>query len=204
MREASAALEEETQRLAAVQARLKEENQRLEERGDTQARRCQRDQDTQAELQAALKQMTSAHAQLVQRLAEEESSKKNLQKGSMELQVKLTAVQEERAALGQQLQLEREVHQTELDNTKALMGDSRTKKYREVQDMLKLCRQERDEIQAHLKEVKVSPFYKYNQSVFIHKANVQLKKEFEIFCKYTYLLFCRVRLYHSNHIMSVR
>ncbi|XP_074471750.1 centrosomal protein of 128 kDa isoform X2 [Sebastes fasciatus] len=154
VREASAALEEETQRLAAVQARLKEENQRLEERGDTQARRCQRDQDTQAELQAALKQMTSAHAQLVQRLAEEESSKKNLQKGSMELQVKLTAVQEERAALGQQLQLEREVHQTELDNTKALMGDSRTKKYREVQDMLKLCRQERDEIQAHLKEVK--------------------------------------------------
>ncbi|XP_037606827.1 centrosomal protein of 128 kDa isoform X2 [Sebastes umbrosus] len=154
VREASAALEEETQRLAAVQARLKEENQRLEERGDTQARRCQRDQDTQAELQAALKQMTSAHAQLVQRLAEEESSKKNLQKGSMELQAKLTAVQEERAALGQQLQLEREVHQTELDNTKALMGDSRTKKYREVQDMLKLCRQERDEMQAHLKEVK--------------------------------------------------
>ncbi|XP_044024461.1 centrosomal protein of 128 kDa-like isoform X2 [Siniperca chuatsi] len=154
VREASAALEEETLRQAAVQARLKEENQRLEERADTQARRCQRDQDTQAELQTTLKQMTSAHAQLVQRLAEEESSKKELQKGALELQAKLTAVQEERAALGQQLQLEREVHQKELDNMKAMIEDSRIKKDRDMQDMLKLCRQERDEIQAYLKEVK--------------------------------------------------
>lgn len=158
MREASSALEEETLRQAAVQARLKEENQRLEERADTQARRCQRDQDTQAELQSALKQMTSASAQLVQRLAEQESSKKELQKGALELQVKLTAVQEECAALGKQLQLEREVHQKELYNMKAMMEDSRTKKDRDVQDMLKLCRQERDEIQAHLKEVKVCLF----------------------------------------------
>lgn len=161
MREASAALEEETQRLAAVQTRLKEENQSLEEKAHSLARRCQRDQDTQAELQASMKQMTSAHSRLVQLLAEEESSKKALQKGLLELQAKLTAVQEERAALGQQLQLEREVHQTELDNTRAMMEDTRTKKYREVQDNLTLCRQEREEIQAHLEEVKVSPFYKY-------------------------------------------
>ncbi|XP_035534954.1 centrosomal protein of 128 kDa isoform X2 [Morone saxatilis] len=154
VREASAALEEETRRQAAVQARLEEENQRLEVRADTQARRCQRDQDAQAELQAALKQMTSAHAKLAQRLTEEDSSKKELQKGAAELQAKLTAVQEEGAALGQQLQLEREVHQKELHNMKAMMEDSRTKKDREVQDMLKLCRQEREEIQAHLKEVK--------------------------------------------------
>ncbi|XP_051264887.1 centrosomal protein of 128 kDa isoform X2 [Dicentrarchus labrax] len=154
VREASAALEEETRRQATVQARLEEENQRLEVRADTQARRCQRDQDAQAELQATLKQMTSAHAKLAQRLTEEESNKKELQKGAAELQAKLTAVQEERAALGQQLQLEREVHQKELHNMKAMTEDSRTKKDREVQDMLKLCRQEREEIQAHLKEVK--------------------------------------------------
>ena len=149
MREASAALERETRRQAAVQARLEEENQRLEERADTESRRRQRDQDTQAELQAALKQMTSAHAQLAQRLAEEESSKK-------ELQAKLTAAQEEWATLGQQLQLEREVHQKELHNIKEMMEDSRMKKGWEVQDMLKLCQQEREELQAHIKEVKVS------------------------------------------------
>uniref|UniRef100_A0A3B4TUE3 Centrosomal protein 128 n=1 Tax=Seriola dumerili TaxID=41447 RepID=A0A3B4TUE3_SERDU len=146
--------EQETQRQAAIQARLREENQRLEERADSHARRCQRDQDTQAELQAALKQMTLVRAQLAQQLAEEESSKKELQKGTSQLQAKLTVVQEEQAALGQQLKLEREVHQKELNNMKATMEDSRIKKDREVQDTLQLCRQERDEMQAQLKEVK--------------------------------------------------
>ncbi|XP_060908505.1 centrosomal protein of 128 kDa-like isoform X4 [Labrus mixtus] len=154
VREASAALEEETRRQAVVQSRLKEENQRLEERADTQARRCQRDQDAHAELQAALKQMTSAHAQLAERLAEGESVKKELQKSALELQAKLTAIQEERAALGQQLHLERDVHQKELDSVKKMMEDSRMKKDREVQDLLKLCHQEREEMQAHLDEVK--------------------------------------------------
>ncbi|KAM6992621.1 centrosomal protein of 128 kDa isoform 2-T2 [Tautogolabrus adspersus] len=152
VREASAALEEETRRQAVVQSRLKEENQRLEERADTQARRCQRDKDAHAELQAALKQMTSAHAQLAQRLAEGDGSQKELQKSALELQAKLSAVQEERAALGQQLHLEREVHQKELDNVKKMMEDSRMKKDREVQDLLELCHQERDEMQAHLNE----------------------------------------------------
>ncbi|KAM7395744.1 hypothetical protein PAMA_007157 [Pampus argenteus] len=154
VKEASAALEEETRRQAAIQARLREENQRLEEQTDTQARRNQREQNTQAELQAALTQMTAARGQLAQQLAEEERSKKELQKGALELQAKLTVVQEERAALGKQLQLEREVHQKELDNMKAMMEDIRAKKDHEIKDVIKLCRQERDEIQAHLKEVK--------------------------------------------------
>ncbi|KAM8832560.1 centrosomal protein of 128 kDa isoform 2-T3 [Spinachia spinachia] len=146
VREASAALEEDTQRLAAAKIRLREENQRLEEQAEVQARQCQRDQ-------AALKQMTSAHAHLIQRLAEEESSKHNLQKGSVELQAKLHAAQEERATLGQQLQLERAAHQAELENTRAMTHNSRTKKDWEVQDMLRLCQRERDEIKAHLEEV---------------------------------------------------
>lgn len=151
-------LEEETRRQGAVQARLREENQRLEERAEIQARRGQRDQDTEAELQGALKQMTSAHAQLVQRLAEEENSRKELQKTASELQAKLTVVQQEQATLGQQLHLERDVHQKELQSVKAMMEDGRMKKDREMKDMLKLCSQERDETQALLKEVKVVRF----------------------------------------------
>ncbi|XP_039981856.1 centrosomal protein of 128 kDa-like isoform X3 [Xiphias gladius] len=154
VREASAALEEENRRQAAIHARLREENQRLMERADTQASRCQRDEDTWAELQAALKQMNSARTKLAQQLAKEESSRMELQKVALELQAKLTVVQEEQAALGQQLQLEREVHQKELDNMKAMMEDSRIKKDREVQDTVKLYRQEQDELQAHLKDVK--------------------------------------------------
>ncbi|XP_047430385.1 centrosomal protein of 128 kDa isoform X3 [Mugil cephalus] len=154
VKEASAALEEETRRQAAVHAGLREENQRLKEQADAQARRLQKDQDAQAELQATLKKMTTAHAQVAQRLAEEERTRKELQKGASELQAKLKAQQEERAALSQQLQLEREVHQKELDNLKATVEDSKLKKDREVHNMLKLCRQERDEMQAHLREVK--------------------------------------------------
>ncbi|KAM4528864.1 centrosomal protein of 128 kDa [Fundulus diaphanus] len=154
VREASAALEQEAQCQAAVQARLREENQRLEEQADSQARRLQRDQGAQAELQAALKQMTAAHAQLSQRLAEEENARKELQKDNSGLQAKLALLQEERSALSQQLQLEREVHQKELENTKATIKDERTRKDREIQEMLKLCRQERDEIKAQLSEVK--------------------------------------------------
>lgn len=155
MREASAALEQETQRQATIQARLREENQRLKEQVDAQAHRSQRDQDAQAELRATLKQMTAAHAQQTQRLAEEESAKKELQKGSSELRAKLTALQEERSALSQQLTLEREVHRKELENMKATNEDSRLRKDREVQETIKACRLERDEIKARLIEVKV-------------------------------------------------
>lgn len=90
MKEASDALQEETLRQADIQARLREENKRLEEQADTQARHCHRDQDTHAELQVALKQMTSAHAQLAQRLAEEERSKMVLQKDTLELNANVT------------------------------------------------------------------------------------------------------------------
>lgn len=155
MREASATLEQEAQRQAAVQARLTEDNQRLKDQVSAQVLRCQKDQDAQAELQATLKQMTAAHAQQSQRLAEEEITRKELHKGSSELRAKLTVLQEERSALSQQLRLEREVHQKELENMKATNEDIRMKKDSEVQDVLKACRQERDEMKAQLLKVKV-------------------------------------------------
>lgn len=148
-------MEEKTQLQAAVQARLEVENQRLEERANSQNRQRHRDQDAQEELQTALRKMTSSSGELTKQLAEAEKSNRELQKVSSELQAKLALVREEKAALGQQLQLEREVHQKEVLNLKAAMEDGRTKKEREVQETLKLCRRERDEIHAHLSEVKV-------------------------------------------------
>ncbi|XP_075904452.1 centrosomal protein of 128 kDa isoform X2 [Nelusetta ayraudi] len=152
LKEASAALEEKTQHQAAVQARLEEENQRLEERANSHNRQRHRDQDAQAELQAALRKMTSSSDELSKQLAEAERSHRELQKGSAEMQAKLAVAREEKAALGQQLQLEREVHQKEVLSLKAAVEDGRTKKEREVQETLKLCRRERDEIHAHLSE----------------------------------------------------
>lgn len=152
MKEASAALAEEAQHHAI---RLKEENQRLEGRVDSQDRRSQREQAAQAESQAALKELTSVRAQLSQRLGEEESSRKELQKTTTELQAKLAAAKEERASLGQQLQLEREVHQKELENLKSIAEVGKNKKGRELQDMLRIWQDVRDEMQAHIKEVEV-------------------------------------------------
>uniref|UniRef100_A0A3Q2YDA0 Centrosomal protein 128 n=1 Tax=Hippocampus comes TaxID=109280 RepID=A0A3Q2YDA0_HIPCM len=136
-------------------ARLREENQRLIEQADTQTRLSQRHLNKQAELQVALSQMTSAHAQLAHRLSEAEASKKELQKVTAELQAKLAAVEDEPDTLRKQLQLEREVHRKELDNLKVAVEGGRTKR-EEMQDMLRLCRQQRDEIQSHLNDVKAA------------------------------------------------
>ncbi|XP_043962614.1 centrosomal protein of 128 kDa isoform X2 [Gambusia affinis] len=156
VKEASATLQEESQHQTSTIARLREENHILEEQAEVQARLLQRDQEAKAELHTTLKQMTAAHAQLSLRLAEEENARKDLQRATAELQSKLTLLQEERATLSQQLQLEREVHQKELNNMAATVKDERTRKDREVQEMLRLCRQENNELSTHLREVKVS------------------------------------------------
>ncbi|XP_037541024.1 centrosomal protein of 128 kDa [Nematolebias whitei] len=177
VREASATLEQETQRQAAIQARLREENQMLKDQVNAQVLRCHRDQDTQAELQATLKQMTAAHAQQSQRLAEEEITRKELQKGTSELRAKLTVLQEERSALSQQLRLEREVHQKELGNMKATNEDSRMKKDSEVQDMLKVCRQEREEMKAQLLKIKADAASDKELCAALHVKLDKMKNE---------------------------
>ncbi|XP_057679140.1 centrosomal protein of 128 kDa-like isoform X2 [Corythoichthys intestinalis] len=153
VKESSGALQMEVQRHMDKLARLTEDNQRLVEQADTQALLSQKDQKKQAELQVSLNQMTSAHAQLAHRLTVAEASKKELQKVTVELQAKLAVLQQEPDTLRQQLQLEREVHQKELDNLKATIEEGRMKN-KELYEMLGLCRQQRDEIQSHLNDVK--------------------------------------------------
>nr|XP_015803718.2 centrosomal protein of 128 kDa isoform X1 [Nothobranchius furzeri] len=153
LKDASATQEQQTRHQATIQAQLREDNQRLREHVDAQAYRCQRDQDSQAELQTTLKQMTAAHAQLSQQLVKEEGTRQELQKAISELKAKVTMLQEERSTLNQQLQLERGVHQKEVDNLKVTAEDCRMKDC-EMQRMLRASRQERDEIQAKLMEVK--------------------------------------------------
>ena len=91
--EAREAGEEEGQR----QARLRQENQRLEEALEAQARRNQGDQE---ELQAALTELRASRAQLASRLAEEEASRRELQRAGAELQVSASQAREQSATLG--------------------------------------------------------------------------------------------------------
>ncbi|XP_061742859.1 centrosomal protein of 128 kDa-like isoform X2 [Nerophis ophidion] len=153
VKEASTVLQSEARRQSDIQSRLRENNQILVEKVDVQTRLCQREQKKQAELQITLNQMAPAHAQLAQRLAEEEASNKDFQKVALEWQAKLAMAQEERDTLRQQLQLEREVHQKEVDHLKALIEEARTKNM-DMQDIVRVCRQEREEIQAQLHNFK--------------------------------------------------
>ncbi|XP_061559944.1 centrosomal protein of 128 kDa-like isoform X2 [Phycodurus eques] len=153
VKESSAALQMEVRHQSDNLVRVREEKQRLLEQFETQAHLSQRDHNKQADLQVTVNQMTSAHAQKAHRLTEAEASKKDLQKVTAELQAKLALVQKEPDTLRQQLQLEREVHQKELDNLKATIEEGRTKN-KEMHDMLLLCRQQRDEIQSQLNDVK--------------------------------------------------
>ncbi|XP_032441455.1 centrosomal protein of 128 kDa isoform X2 [Xiphophorus hellerii] len=177
VKEASAALQQESQRQTSTIARLREENHILEEQADVQARRLQRDQEAKAEVQTTLKQMTAAHAQLSLRLADEENARKDVQRATTELQAKLTLLQEERATLSQQLQLEREVHQKELNNMAVTVKDDRTRKDREVQEMLRLCRQENDELTTQLREVKADAASDKELRVALHIKLDKMKDE---------------------------
>uniref|UniRef100_A0A8C7FBH6 Centrosomal protein 128 n=1 Tax=Oncorhynchus kisutch TaxID=8019 RepID=A0A8C7FBH6_ONCKI len=154
VREASIALEEEAQRQSVLQVRLREENQSLEERAEAVARRSQRDQEELHSLQAAMKELTSARAQLTTRLSEEAALRTELQRSGVEGAVRLAAAQELRASLGQQLELEREVHQRELASLRATVQNGRTKQDRDIQETLRLCMKERNEMEHHLKEIK--------------------------------------------------
>ncbi|XP_023203685.1 centrosomal protein of 128 kDa isoform X2 [Xiphophorus maculatus] len=177
VKEASAALQQESQRQTSTIARLREENHILEEQADVQARRLQRDQEAKAELQTTLKQMTAAHAQLSLRLTDEDNTRKDVQRATTELQAKLTLLQEERATLSQQLQLEREVHQKELNNMAVTVKDDRTRKDREVQEMLRLCRQENDELSTQLREVKADAASDKELRVALHIKLDKMKDE---------------------------
>ncbi|CAL8314041.1 unnamed protein product [Lota lota] len=188
VRESLAALQEEVRRHASLQARLREENQRLEEQTGAQARRSQRDQEAHASLQASLKEeaaslkedAASARAQLTQltqRLTAEERSGRELQR---DLQAKLGAAQEELASLGQQLQLEREVHRKELESLRAVAdaGDGgRSRKEWEVHEVLRLCRGERDELQARLTEVKADASSEREQNRALRLKLDRMKEE---------------------------
>ncbi|XP_038824470.1 centrosomal protein of 128 kDa-like isoform X1 [Salvelinus namaycush] len=154
VREASIALEEEAQRQSVLQVRLREENQSLEERAEAVARRSQRDQEELHSLQAAMKELTSARAQLTTRLAEEAAFRTELQRSGAEGAARLAAAQEQRASLGQQLELEREVHQSELASLRATVQNGRAKQDRDIQETLRLCMKERNEMEHHLKEIK--------------------------------------------------
>ncbi|XP_036438327.1 centrosomal protein of 128 kDa isoform X2 [Colossoma macropomum] len=144
-RESLRSLEDETQRQSLIQTRLREENQKLEKQLEDLGNRREQEQGNLLELQALVKSLNAEHANLNGRLAEAESFRKEQEK-------RLALAQEEKASLGQQLQLEREVHQRELDHLR--QQEDKIKQNHSVQKTLRLYHQEREELKALIKDLK--------------------------------------------------
>ncbi|XP_073788149.1 centrosomal protein of 128 kDa isoform X3 [Danio rerio] len=136
-------LEEETQKQISLQLHLREENIRLQERVDLLEQRREVDQRSMLDLQSLHKNLTAAKADLVTRLAEVESSKKDLE-------IQLAAAQEESSSFGRQLELERLVHQKELSH----LQEGKAEQDRDVHNKLISYQREREELEALVKDLK--------------------------------------------------
>ncbi|KAG5847016.1 hypothetical protein ANANG_G00121190 [Anguilla anguilla] len=149
------ALRKELAEVLGRLARREEDARRLEvELSEAKALRLgleqearERDRAALLELRAAARELSEARAQLAARLAEEEEAREEAQR-------RLDAALEEARAQGRQLQLERELRQSELASLQGALQDGRAKQERAVQETLRLCHQEKKELQDHLRELK--------------------------------------------------
>ncbi|KAL7872240.1 hypothetical protein SRHO_G00072230 [Serrasalmus rhombeus] len=144
-RESLRSLEDETQRQSLIQTRLRKENQKLEKRLEDLGNRREQEHGSLIELQALVKSLSAERANLNSRLTEAESFRK-------EQENRLVLVQEEKASLSQQLQLEREVHQRELGHLR--QQEDKIKQNHSVHKTLRLYHQEREELKALIKDLK--------------------------------------------------
>ncbi|XP_065124929.1 centrosomal protein of 128 kDa-like isoform X2 [Paramisgurnus dabryanus] len=147
VRESSRGLEEEVQKQISLQARLREENIKLQERVELQEQRREEEQRSLLDLQGSIKNLSAARADLTGKLAEAEISRKELEK-------QLAAAREESSSLRRQLELEKEVHQKELIHVRTAQREDKAKQDRDVHDTLRLYQKEREELAALVKDLK--------------------------------------------------
>ncbi|XP_073708838.1 centrosomal protein of 128 kDa-like [Garra rufa] len=146
-REALRGLEEEAQKQISLQVCIREENVRLLKRVELQEQRKEEEQRSVLDLQGSIKNLSTARADLAARLAQVENSKKDLEK-------QLAAAQEESSSFGQQIELERQVHQKELSHLRTTQQEEKAQQDRDLHDMLSLYQREREELEALVRDLK--------------------------------------------------
>ncbi|KAG9347262.1 hypothetical protein JZ751_004829 [Albula glossodonta] len=146
VRDASRALQEAAERQSLLEAQLREENRVMETRAEELERERQRDRALLLELRGEVRNLSTARAELASRLSQEEEARREAQR-------RLEEVAEEARVQGQQLRLERELHQSELDSLRGVLQDGRARQDRDLQETVKLCQLERDELQARLTQL---------------------------------------------------
>ncbi|KAA0708892.1 Centrosomal protein of 128 kDa [Triplophysa tibetana] len=146
-RDTSRGLEEEVQKQISLQGRLREENVRLQERVELLEQRRGEEQRSLLDLQGSVKNLSVARADLTTKLAEAESSRKELEKQH-------AATQDEISSLGRQLEREKEVHQKELIHVRTTHREDKAKQDKDIHDMLRLYQREREELEALVRDLR--------------------------------------------------
>ncbi|XP_051510658.1 centrosomal protein of 128 kDa-like isoform X2 [Myxocyprinus asiaticus] len=171
--ETSRGLEEEAQKQISLQTRLREENNRLQERWELQEQRRDKEQRSLLDLQASVKNLSATRADLTAKLAEAESSRKELEK-------RLALALEESSSFGRQLELEREVHQKELSHLRTAQQEGKAKKDRDVHDTLRLYKREREELEALVKDLKNKDIHIWNGMRSEAVADNEMKRALQL------------------------
>nr|XP_020668291.1 centrosomal protein of 128 kDa isoform X5 [Pogona vitticeps] len=150
VRETANKLENELQKQSLTHTQIRTDKQHLEEELATINMIHEKDQARLLDMQAAIKNLSVITAELTNQLAEEEKSKKELQKTLAELQKQQESSQEEMATVSKQLKLERDVHKQELTELQSELQRVKSKHDQRVQEMMNLFSQEKEEADSHV------------------------------------------------------
>ncbi|KAK6481356.1 centrosomal protein of 128 kDa-like isoform X1 [Huso huso] len=154
VREVASKLENEVQNQNLLHSQLKSDNQALESEVLVLSRKNEKDRGTLLEMQGEIKHLSAIRAELTNRLSDEETARKELKKDLADLQSAYDCGQEELLSVGRQIKLERDLHHRELAGLRSEMENLKTKHEKNIQEAVRLFRQERDEQENHIRTFK--------------------------------------------------
>ncbi|KAM5128949.1 centrosomal protein of 128 kDa isoform 2-T3 [Mantella aurantiaca] len=137
-----------------VQQQLQELRERLQEDLSSASRSQEKNNNKILELQEAVRDLSAERVELSSRLAQEEKSGKDLRRNLCEAQKQAEFAREELNSAGRQLKMERDVHQREVTDLRSAAQTAKSKHERNIQEMLAHFRQEREELEGHIRNLK--------------------------------------------------
>ncbi|KAG9481749.1 hypothetical protein GDO78_010791 [Eleutherodactylus coqui] len=147
-------LQGELQRQVQLQQQLQEEQERLQEELQSAGRAQERSNEKILQSQESVRDLSAERAELSSRLAQEEKAAKELRRNLCEAQKQAEFAREELSSAGRQLKMERDVHQRELTDLRSAAQTAKAKHERNIQEMLAHFRQEREELESHVRTLK--------------------------------------------------
>jgi len=148
-------LENELKKQIFLQNQMQAEKEHLEQEIATSNSIHEKDRERLLEMQADVKNLSAVRVELMNRIAEEEKIKKELHKSLSELQKHQESKHEEMTSANRQLKMEREAHQQELADLRLELHNAKIKHERNIQELTKLLKQEKDDADAQIRMLKV-------------------------------------------------